>query len=252
MICSTNTFVSFSNQTIEYHLGQEIERMSALYCWSCKLNCIYHHHTTTTVLQPFFWDHPAEPMPEESFFWTHGAREDNNLRQTHRQSRWVVLHPDWSAIHLHQLPIFTPDALPAATLPIYPGLGQDRNMLDCIPPQLGSKLHILYMQCTINTTRLSVSQSVTVSCCDFSCCNTEWSQQQCAWFSCWELSCCEGLAGWRWAWSKWASGHCTAVGAGRRVWLIGSAPQKITTASTAGFDWGRSSMLKIQELHSVI
>jgi len=29
-------------------------------------------------------------------------------------------------------PIFTPDALPAATLPIYPGLGQAPNMLACI------------------------------------------------------------------------------------------------------------------------
>ena len=28
----------------------------------------YHHHTTT-VLWPFFWDHPGEPVPEENF-WT--------------------------------------------------------------------------------------------------------------------------------------------------------------------------------------
>ena len=33
--------------------------------------------------------------------------------------------------------ICTPDALPA-TLPIYPGLVQAPNMLDCIPPWLGS------------------------------------------------------------------------------------------------------------------
>jgi len=33
-------------------------------------------------------------------------------------------------------PIFTPDALPAATLPIYPGLGQALNMLACIPSGL--------------------------------------------------------------------------------------------------------------------
>jgi len=25
--------------------------------------------STTTVLQPFLWDHPGEPVPEESFFW---------------------------------------------------------------------------------------------------------------------------------------------------------------------------------------
>jgi len=32
--------------------------------------------------------------------------------------------------------IFMPDALPAATLPIYPGLGQVPNMLACIPSSL--------------------------------------------------------------------------------------------------------------------
>jgi len=26
-------------------------------------------HNTTTVLRPFFWDHPGEPVPEENF-WT--------------------------------------------------------------------------------------------------------------------------------------------------------------------------------------
>jgi len=30
-------------------------------------------------------------------------------------------------------PIFMPDALPAATLPLYPGLEQAPNMLACIP-----------------------------------------------------------------------------------------------------------------------
>ena len=51
----------------------------------------------------------------------------------------------------------------------------------------------------------------------------------------------DGLAGWRWAWSKWA---CTAAarqlalheGCGRRAATAG----KITVASTVGFDWGRS------------
>jgi len=35
-------------------------------------------------------------------------------------------------IDAHHPPNFMPDALPAATLPIYPGLGQAPNMLDCI------------------------------------------------------------------------------------------------------------------------
>jgi len=30
-------------------------------------------------------------------------------------------------------PILTPDALPATTLPLYPGFGQAPNMLACIP-----------------------------------------------------------------------------------------------------------------------
>jgi len=33
-------------------------------------------------------------------------------------------------------PIFTPDALPVVTLPLYPGLGQAPNMLTCIPSGL--------------------------------------------------------------------------------------------------------------------
>jgi len=36
--------------------------------------------------------------------------------------------------------IFTTDALAAATLPIYPGLGQAPNMLSCIP---GVLVHLL-------------------------------------------------------------------------------------------------------------
>jgi len=28
-----------------------------------------NHTTTTTVLWPFFWDHPGEPVPED-YFWT--------------------------------------------------------------------------------------------------------------------------------------------------------------------------------------
>jgi len=30
---------------------------------------VIFHHTTTTVLWPFFQDHPGEPVPEENF-WT--------------------------------------------------------------------------------------------------------------------------------------------------------------------------------------
>jgi len=40
--------------------------------------------------------------------------------------------------HLCHPTIFTPDALPDTTLPIYPGLGQAPNMLACIPGGLVS------------------------------------------------------------------------------------------------------------------
>ena len=52
--------------------------------------------------------------------------------QVRRQSGWTPPHPDHRCLHLHHPPNFTPDAIPAATLPIYPGLGQAPNMLDCI------------------------------------------------------------------------------------------------------------------------
>jgi len=61
---------------------------SVRYCrvsWWCFIKTrftpflVWHHfhlavlllrtHTHTTVLRPFFWDHPGEPVPEENF-WT--------------------------------------------------------------------------------------------------------------------------------------------------------------------------------------
>jgi len=38
--------------------------------WLHSTLIIYIYTTTTTVLRPFFRDHPSEPMPEERFFWT--------------------------------------------------------------------------------------------------------------------------------------------------------------------------------------
>jgi len=63
----------------------------------------------------------------------YGARQGNK-KQTHRQSKWAPLHPDQSAIHLHQPPIFIPDALRAATLPIYRGLEQEQEYAGLYTP----------------------------------------------------------------------------------------------------------------------
>ena len=37
--------------------------------WLTQIHVENHTTTTTTVLRPFFWDHPREPVPEKNF-WT--------------------------------------------------------------------------------------------------------------------------------------------------------------------------------------
>jgi len=88
------------------------------------------HTHTHNCLTPFFQDYLGELVPEE-IFWTLWCK-GRHQRPTHRQSRWVPLHPDKSVTHLYCPPIFMPDALPATTLAIYPGLGQAPSMLACI------------------------------------------------------------------------------------------------------------------------
>ena len=48
-------------------------------------------------------------------------------------------------------PIFTPDALPASTLPTYPGLGQAPNMLACTPRGLVAFITKRYTNHDIHT-----------------------------------------------------------------------------------------------------
>ena len=48
-----------------------------------------------------------------------------------------------NSTHLHHPSIVTPDALPAATLPLYPGLEQAPNMMACIPGGLVESYTIL-------------------------------------------------------------------------------------------------------------
>ena len=59
---------------------------------------------------------------------------DRNIIEASALTIWPdVTHPDHRCLYLHHPPSFTPDALLATTLPIYPGLGQAPNMLDCLP-----------------------------------------------------------------------------------------------------------------------
>jgi len=53
-------------------------------------------------------------------------------------------------------PIFMPDALPAAALPLYPDLGQAPNMLACIPSGMVS----VDIECTV---KLSIKHSLHLS-----------------------------------------------------------------------------------------
>jgi len=63
-------------------------------------------------------------------------------------------------------PIFTPDALPAAMLPIYPGLGQAPNILTCIPSGVvpsGMNKHSFILW-NVNNTALSLLCKVCSDC----------------------------------------------------------------------------------------
>ena len=52
----------------------------------CKMpSIIIDTHTHTTILWPFFWDHPGELVPEENF-WTLWRNGRLTQRQTHRPS----------------------------------------------------------------------------------------------------------------------------------------------------------------------
>jgi len=68
--------------------------------------------TTTTILWPFFWDHPFEPVPEENF-WTLWRK--GRLTEADTQTIQLGATPSTlTSAHLHHPPIFyRPDALPA-------------------------------------------------------------------------------------------------------------------------------------------
>jgi len=68
--------------------------------------------TTTTVLRPFFRDHPGEPMPEN--FWT--LRCKGKLTETDTPTIRLGATPaGLTRADLHHSPYFyRPDALPAA------------------------------------------------------------------------------------------------------------------------------------------
>jgi len=112
-------------------------------------------HALSTHTQPsyssldFVRVNPGELVPEGTFhhFIFLVQNEDNTGRHTNNPDGLPPNQTNWcpiSAIHT----IFTPDALPGTTLPIYPGLGQAPNMLDCIPGGLVNRWFGYPVVCT--------------------------------------------------------------------------------------------------------
>jgi len=63
------------------------------------------HHTSTTVLQPFFQDHPGKPVPEENF-WTLWGK--GRLAETDTLTIRLGATPSGLiSAHLHHPPFFT-------------------------------------------------------------------------------------------------------------------------------------------------
>jgi len=70
-------------------------------------------HHTTTILPPFFRDHPGETVPEENF-WTLWCK--GRLTEADTLTIWLGATPSrLTSANLHHPPIFFygPDAIPA-------------------------------------------------------------------------------------------------------------------------------------------
>jgi len=66
---------------------------------------VYNHHNTTTVLRPFFPDHPGEPVPEENF-WT--LRCNGRLTEAEAPTIRMGATPSGlTTARLHHAPFFT-------------------------------------------------------------------------------------------------------------------------------------------------
>jgi len=68
-------------------------------------------HNTTTVLWPFFRDHPGEPVPEENFWalWCKGR-----LTEADTQTIWLGATPSGlTSAYLHHPPIFLQAGCPS-------------------------------------------------------------------------------------------------------------------------------------------
>jgi len=93
------------------------------------------HAHAHTVLRYIFQDHLGEPLPEENLLLDFIV-QGKTTRGRHTNHPMGATPSVLISDPLRSSPIFTPDALPAAspaTLPFYRGLGQAPNILPCIP-----------------------------------------------------------------------------------------------------------------------
>jgi len=69
------------------------------------------HHSTTTILRPFFRDHPGEPVPEENF-WTLWCK--GRLTDADTLTIWLGATPSGlTSAHLHHPPIYLQTGCPS-------------------------------------------------------------------------------------------------------------------------------------------
>jgi len=69
---------------------------------SAWVSLLRQHTTTTTILQPFFLDHPGEPVPEENF-WTLRCKE--RLTEADTPTIWLGATPSGvTSAHFHHPP----------------------------------------------------------------------------------------------------------------------------------------------------
>jgi len=95
--------------------GSEYQQSAVTLCgWAVQRGMAHSTTTnTTTILRPFFRDHPGEPVPEENFWtlWCKGL-----LTEADTPTIWLGATPSrLTNAHLHHSQFFyRPDAHPAA------------------------------------------------------------------------------------------------------------------------------------------
>ena len=108
---------------------------------------LYRTHAYTTVLWPPFSGTTRVRWCQKKSSGLYGASEDNRGRDADHPAGRHSIRTNQQPTSIISLPIFMPDALPVATLPIYPGLGQAPNMLACIPSGVVSAISISIAIC---------------------------------------------------------------------------------------------------------